>query len=70
MSPLTHKQRLKIAFGGFLSFLGILLLIITFLVVIEKINIENYLKPELFIYAMAIIGALDILAGFLLFHSK
>lgn len=70
MSHFTCKQRLKIAFGGFLSFLGSVLLIFTLLVVIGKIDIENLLRPELFVCAMIIIGVLDVFAGFLLFRSK
>ncbi len=70
MSRFTRKQRLKIAFGGFLSFLGFVLLAFTLLVIIGKINVEEFFKPELFVYIMVVIGFLDVLAGFLLFHSR
>ena len=70
MSHFTRKQRLKIAFGGFLSFLGFMLLIFTLLVIIGRISVEDFFKPELFVCTLVIVGILDVLAGFLLFRSR
>lgn len=70
MSSFTPKQRVKIALGGFLLFIGFVVLIFTLLVVTEKIEVANVLKPELLVSVIAVIGFLDILAGIVLLRSR
>ena len=70
MPYLTYKQRLKIALGGFLLFVGCILLVSIYLVVTGTVEARNSLQPELLIGFVAIIGCLDILAGSLLFRSR
>jgi len=41
MSYFTRKQRLKIALGGLLVLIGLVVLILTFVVVTKTIDVEN-----------------------------
>lgn len=70
MPYFTRKQRLKIALGGFTSFIGFIVLALTILVITRMIDAENVLQPSLLVGAMVIIGVLDILAGILLLRSR
>lgn len=70
MPYFTRKQRLKIALGGFTSFIGFIVLALTILVITKMIDAENVLQPSLLVGAMVIIGVLDILAGILLLRSR
>jgi len=66
MPDFTPKQRFRIALGGFISFIGFIILIMAALVITETIDIENILQHNLLAGIMAIIGILDLLAGVLL----
>jgi uncharacterized membrane protein len=70
MSYFTHKQRFKISLGGFLSLIGFVVLIFTFLVVTKTVNSENISQPDLLINVMVVIGSLDVLAGIVLLRSR
>jgi len=70
MRYFTGKQRLKIALGGFISFIGFIVLVLTVFVMTGTIDTENASQPELLIDFMVVIGVLDILAGILLLHSR
>lgn len=66
----TRKQRLKIALGGFILFIGFIVLVLIVFVMTRTIDPENGLQPGLLIDFMMVIGVLDILAGILLLHSR
>jgi hypothetical protein len=70
MPYFTRKQRLKIALGGFTSFIGFIILALTILVVTKTIDAENIFKPSLLIGVMVSIGVLDVLTGILLLRSR
>jgi hypothetical protein len=70
MPSLTRKQRLKIAFGGFLSFIGFGILILMSLIITRTINVESAFQQDLMVNVLAVIGILDILAGVLLLRSR
>ncbi|MDI6847364.1 MAG: hypothetical protein QMD23_04460 [Candidatus Bathyarchaeia archaeon] len=70
MPYFTPKQRLKIALGGFMSFIGFIILALAVLVVTNKIDTENVLQHGLLIDIMAIIGVLDVLVGILLLRLR
>ena len=70
MPNFTPKQRFRIALGGFISFIGFIILVMAALVITETIDIENILQHNLLAGVMAIIGILDILAGVLLLRLK
>lgn len=72
MSHFTRKQRLKIALGGFLFFIGFVVLICTFLVITKTMDVENVFQSDfsrVLVGVIVVIGSLDILGGILLFHS-
>ena len=66
--PLT--QQLKIAIGGFVFFTGLLLLILAFLTTTKTANLETIIPNDLLIAAAAVVGILDVVCGFLLFHKR
>lgn len=70
MPYFTRKQRFKIAFGGFMSFIGFVVLVLIILAVTKTVNIEKILQPSLLVDVMLIIGGLDVLAGILLLRSR
>jgi hypothetical protein len=70
MSHFTRKQRFMIALGGFLSLIGFVVLIFTFLVVTKTIDAENFLQSDLLVNVMAVIGSLDVLAGIMLLRYR
>ena len=70
MPNFADKQRFKIALGGFLSFLGFVILIFTYLVVTNTIDVENVLQSGLLVNVMVVIGGLDILAGIILLRYR
>lgn len=70
MPYFTGEQRLKITLGGFISFIGFIVLALIILVTTKIIEIENFVQPELLIYFMVVIGVLDIIAGILLLRSR
>ena len=70
MSYFTRKQRLKIALGGLLVLIGLVVLILTFVVVTKTIDVENVSKSDLLVNVMAVIGGLDVIAGIVLLRSK
>lgn len=66
MSNFTRKQRLVIAFGGFLFFVGFMVLAIVILAATNIINIENLLQFGFLKEILIVIGVLDVVAGILL----
>jgi hypothetical protein len=70
MPHFTRKQRFKIALGGFVSLIGFLVLVFTFLVITKTMDVENILQPDVLINIMIIIGSLDVLAGIILLRSR
>jgi len=64
------KQRLKIALGGFVSFVGFMLLIFAFLTTTRTANLESVVQNEFIVAVAAIVGILDIICGFLLFRKR
>lgn len=70
MRYFTGEQRLKIALGGFISFIGFIVLVLTVSVMTGTIDTENASQPRLLIDFMVVIGVLDVLAGILLLHSR
>lgn len=70
MPYFTPKQRFKIALGGFMSFIGFIILILAVLVITKTLDIENILQHGLLVDVMAIIGVLDVLVGILLLRFR
>lgn len=70
MSHFTLKQRLKIAFGGFMLLIGFTILILTFLIIVKTLNVEDFLQSNLLVYLVAVVGALEVLGGVLLLRSR
>lgn len=66
----SPKQRLKIALGGFVSFVGLMLLIFVFLTTTRTVNLGTVMQNELIVTVVVIVGILDIICGFLLFRKR
>ena len=64
------KRRLKIALGGFVFFIGLLLLILAILTTTKAVNLESVLPGELMIAVVAVVGLIDVVCGFLLFRKR
>jgi uncharacterized membrane protein len=64
------KQRLKIALGGFVSFVGFMLLLFALLTTTGAANLESVIPNELVVAVVVIVGILDIICGFLLFRKR
>jgi len=67
---LSRKQRLLIAFGGFIFFAGFLTLVLAILVATGVIDTENILQFVLFKEILVVVGVLNVLAGVSLFLLK
>jgi hypothetical protein len=70
MPKFTFSQRLIIAFGGFLFFLGTVLLTTAFILVLKIVEIETVLQSDMIRRILIIVGLLDLVAGFLLLFLK
>ena len=70
MPYFSLKQRLKIALGGFVLFIGFTLLILAFLTTTKAVNLESVMQNELIVAAAAVVGVLDVVCGFLLFQKR
>lgn len=67
----TIGQRLKIALGGFISFTGLIILVIVFLVASNAVDINYIIQNEVIIGAIALVGIIDVVCGlFLIFKEK
>lgn len=66
MSRFTRKQRLIIAFGGFLFLVGFMVLAMVILAATNIIDIENLLQFGFLKEILIVIGVLDVVAGILL----
>ena len=66
MSNFTRKQRLVIAFGGLLFFVGFMVLAMVILAAANIIDIENLLQLGFLKEILIVIGVLDVVAGILL----
>ena len=64
------KQRLKIALGGFVSFVGFMILLFALLTTTKTVNLESVMKNEFIVAVAVIVGILDIICGFLLFRKR
>jgi uncharacterized membrane protein len=64
------KQRLKIALGGFVSFVGFMILLFALLTTTKTVNLESVMKNELIVAVAVIVGILDLICGFLLFRKR
>jgi uncharacterized membrane protein len=64
------KQRLKIALGGFVSFIGFMLLIFAVLTTTRTANLESIMQNGFIVAVAIIVGILDIICGFLLFRKS
>jgi uncharacterized membrane protein len=63
------KQRLKIALGGFVSFVGFMILVIALLTTTRAANFESVVTNEFIVAVAVIVGILDIICGFLLIRK-
>ncbi|MGD8566246.1 MAG: hypothetical protein PVF96_07865 [Candidatus Bathyarchaeota archaeon] len=72
MPYFTMKQRLTIALGGFLTSVGLTLLILKILDITGKINIDQVLEANLVIISIiiAIVAIFDVLAGIILLRRS
>jgi len=67
----TTGQRLKIAIGGVVSFSGLIILVIVFLVASNAVDINLIIQNEVIIGAIALIGIIDVICGlFLILKEK
>jgi len=66
MPKFSITQRLKIAIGGFLSFIGLLVLITAILTFTRTVQFESVFQNELFVPIVITVGLLDIACGLLL----
>ena len=72
MPYFTMKQRLTIALGGFLTSVGLTLLILKILDITGKLNIDQVLEANLVIISIiiVIVAIFDVLAGFILIRRS
>ena len=70
MPYFSLKRRLKIALGGFVFFIGLLLLILAVLTTTKAVNLESVMPDELMIAVVAVVGLMDVVCGFLLFRKR
>ena len=70
MPYFSLKRRLKIAIGGFVFFIGLLLLILAILTTTKAVNLESVLPGEFMIAVVAVLGLIDVVCGFLLFRKR
>jgi hypothetical protein len=70
MPYFSLKQRLKIALGGFVFFIGLMLLIFAVLTMTRAVNLESVMQNEIIVAVAAVVGVLDVVCGFLLFQKR
>ena len=70
MAYFSLKRRLKIAIGGFVFFIGLLLLTLAVLTTTKAVNLESVMPDELMIAVIAVVGLMDVVCGFLLFRKR
>jgi uncharacterized membrane protein len=70
MPSFSLKQRLKIAIGGFVSFVGLIILVVTVLTMTNAVNLESVAQNDLIVAVAVVIGIVDIFCGFLLFWKR
>jgi hypothetical protein len=63
-------QRLKIALGGFVSFVGLMVLSVTILTMTNSVNLEGVVHSDFIIAVVVVVGLLDVVSGFLLFWTR
>jgi hypothetical protein len=66
----SNSQRLKIALGGFVSFIGLLVLACAMLTLTGAANLASLFQNELLAAIACAIGALDIACGLILVLSN
>lgn len=71
MATLSTRQRLRIALGGFVSFLGFLILVVVVFAMAGAVNLENIIQVEFILTILILLGVLDVLCGlFLLLKDR
>ena len=70
LSMFTTGQRLKIALGGFISFTGLIILVVVFLVASNAVDINLIIQNEVIIGAIVLIGIIDVVCGFFLIFKE
>lgn len=66
MPAFSTRQRFMIALGGFVSFLGFIILVVVSFAMAGLIDLENILQAEFILMILLIVGILDILCGLVL----
>ncbi len=68
---LSTSQRLKIALGGFISIIGLIILLSVILSITGTIDFKSVFQNEIMVGAVLFIGFLDVFCGFfLVFREK
>jgi hypothetical protein len=70
LSTLSTSKRLKIALGGFVSFTGFIILVITILSATTAADVQSVLPNGAMVNLVAFLGFLDVLCGLLLVFSE
>ena len=66
MSRLSTPQRLKIALGGFVSFIGVAVLSLAVLTLTDSADLPAVMQGNVALAAISVVAALDIGTGLLL----
>jgi hypothetical protein len=66
MPTFSIGQRLKIALGGFITFIGMVVLVCAILTLTGAANLTLVFQGALSVFVAAIVGALDVACGLLL----
>jgi hypothetical protein len=66
MSRLSTPQRLKIALGGFVSFIGVAVLSLAVLTLTDSADLPAVMQGNVALVAISVVAALDIGTGLLL----
>ncbi len=67
MPTFSKTQRLRIAIGGFVSFIGFLILIAALLTATGATNLETVFQNEFVVATIGIVGIADVFCGITLF---
>jgi len=68
---LSTSQRLKIALGGFISIIGLIILLSVILSITGTIDFKSVFQNEIMVGVVLFIGFLDVFCGFfLVFREK
>ena len=70
LSTLSTSDRLKIAMGGFVTFTGLIVLIIVFLTAAGTVDISSVYQNQVMVAVAVILGVVDVLCGIILVFRK